>query len=480
MRALFFFTFMFASLISAAQSGDTAFIKTSLLKQYPGDTIYIRNIGFEGNFKTKPELIKREIPLQEGDTLALADLNNRLNLTRQFLINLFLFNSVTITVVKVEGPYVDININMQERWYIWPIPIFELADRNFNQWWLTKDLSRTNYGFYMSAYNIRGVNETMKVTFVQGYTHRYEFDYKFPYINKSKTLGLNFNIKRTSNKEVWYDTRGSKLQFFSDSTNFNIRRFSTTAGFNIKPKYRITNRIDVGYSNIKIGDTILTESLNPDYLKTGNVQKAIELSYTHIRDFRDYKGYPLTGFFLKSELKNVGLDLMKGQNIVSLTTQYSKYHWFGRKYYGSFQLKGKVSNRDDQPYNQLQALGYKDIVRGYELYVIDGQHYGLFKGAVKRALLPQKEFFVDKIPAKQYKIFPVAAYINLFYDMGYVSSTYNKNNQGIDENYLNNSLLLGYGVGLDFVFYYDRVFRFEYTINKETTSGLYVHFTYPI
>lgn len=475
MRRLLFLTFFIASISASAQSGDTTFIKSVLAKQLGFDTLYVRTISFTGNFKTKPELIRREIPLQEGDTIAISNLDNRLVLTRQFLINLFLFNSVTVTVSDNIGPYIDIKIDMQERWYVWPIPIFELADRNFNQWWLTKDLNRTNYGFFMSAYNIRGSNETMKLALVQGYTHRYELDYKFPYINKNKSLGLNFNIKRTSNKEVWYDTRNSKLQFYSDSTNFNIKRFSTTIGFNLKPKYRITNRIDVGYNSIKIGDTVLSEILNPQFTNNNTHQQGIELKYTHIRDFRDFKGYPLSGFYFKNELRDLGLELLKGKHIISLTSQFSKYFKLNNDYYASFQVKGKVSNRDDQPYNELQALGYKDLVRGYELYVVDGQHYGLFKGAVKKAILPQKEFLVNKIPVKQYKIFPVAAYVNMFYDMGYVSSTYNQNN-----NFLNNSLLLGYGAGIDLVFYYDRVFRFEYTINKQAASGLYVHFTYPI
>ena len=47
---------------------------------------------------------------------------------------------------SMDGYYVDVMVDVKERWYIFPLPIFELADRNFNEWWKTRDFSRTNYG----------------------------------------------------------------------------------------------------------------------------------------------------------------------------------------------------------------------------------------------------------------------------------------------------------------------------------------------
>jgi hypothetical protein len=39
-------------------------------------------------------------------------------------------------------------VDVNERWYTFPVPIFELSDRNFNEWWqnYNHDFRRVNYG----------------------------------------------------------------------------------------------------------------------------------------------------------------------------------------------------------------------------------------------------------------------------------------------------------------------------------------------
>jgi len=44
------------------------------------------------------------------------------------------------------------------------------------------------------------------------------------------------------------------------------------------------------------------------------------------------------------------------------------------------------------------------------------------------------------------------------------------------ENPLNGKFLAGAGLGVDFVTYYDKVFRVEYTLNAEGESGFFLHF----
>ena len=52
---------------------------------------------------------------------------------------------------------------VKEKWYIWPIPTIEFADRNFNIWADSSfDPSRTNYGLYLFTYNLFGLNHTLK------------------------------------------------------------------------------------------------------------------------------------------------------------------------------------------------------------------------------------------------------------------------------------------------------------------------------
>jgi hypothetical protein len=61
-------------------------------------------------------------------------------------------------------------------------------------------------------------------------------------------------------------------------------------------------------------------------------------------------------------------------------------------------------------------------------------------------------------------------FMNLHGDIGYVQDKfYSKNNP------LSNTWQYGYGVGLDFVTYYDIVVRLEYSINKQLQNGFFIH-----
>jgi hypothetical protein len=138
-------------------------------------------------------------------------------------------------------------------------------------------------------------------------------------------------------------------------------------------------------------------------------------------------------------------------------------------------VKGKISGSAFQPYYNTRALGYgKDFVRGYEYYVTDGQTYGLAKANLKFELVPKKVVHASFIPFPKFATIPFAFYLNLFADGAYV-----KDAQYADRysNVLPNSWLAGYGAGIDFVSYYDIVFRFEYSFNKFGESGIFIHFT---
>ena len=64
-----------------------------------------------------------------------------------------------------------------------------------------------------------------------------------------------------------------------------------------------------------------------------------------------------------------------------------------------------------------------------------------------------------------------AFYMNVYADLGYVVD-----NRNINTNPLANDILTGYGVGLDFVTYYDFVLRLEYSFNKMGESGFFISF----
>ena len=116
-----------------------------------------------------------------------------------------------------------------------------------------------------------------------------------------------------------------------------------------------------------------------------------------------------------------------------------------------------------KPYTQTVGLGYRnDLVRGYELYVIDGQDYALIKNELKYKLFSFQKHF-SFIPVRQFNTIPLAAYINTFADAGYVKNSYPE----FSNTRLGNTTLYGAGAGIDIVTFYNIVARFNVTLNGE-------------
>ena len=73
------------------------------------------------------------------------------------------------------------------------------------------------------------------------------------------------------------------------------------------------------------------------------------------------------------------------------------------------------------------------------------------------------------IKAKQFSKIPLAAYITLNFDHGYVTNypNYELNQQ------FTNKYIYGGGLGIDIISFYDFVMRWEYSINIEGEHALY-------
>jgi hemolysin activation/secretion protein len=142
-------------------------------------------------------------------------------------------------------------------------------------------------------------------------------------------------------------------------------------------------------------------------------------------------------------------------------SSFSHFVPLKNKFYYNYSLRGKLSFPKQQPFPQTVGLGYRnDFVRGYELYVIDGQDYAIFKNNLKRELF-KKDFKLPDFMPQQFGKVPAAFYLNFFTDFGYV-----RNYQPEWSNStLGNKTLIGYGLGLDCVTWYNSVLRLNFSRN---------------
>ncbi len=125
------------------------------------DTVLIDKVFIVGFKKTKEQIIRRELSIFDGQSISRSALGEAIQADKRKLINTKLFLSVDINIIDLSPEKVDIIIRVSERWYFFPVPIFELADRNFTEWWVNQnaDLSRVDWGIKLRHFNFRGRRE---------------------------------------------------------------------------------------------------------------------------------------------------------------------------------------------------------------------------------------------------------------------------------------------------------------------------------
>lgn len=448
-----------------------------------GDSlVVVKNINFAGNRITRDHIISRELMFSEGDTLEGDMLLDLIERSRENMMNTLLFNFVDADL-RLSGSspaHAEITFEVTERWYIWPWPVIEFADRNFNTWWDDgHDLSRMSYGIALKWGNFRGRKENLEITAIYGYNEIYGFDYTIPYLNRKETLGIAMGADYGRTREVPVRNEGDKLIYFKRNDEHVMEAVSAYMGLICRKAIYNTHVVRIEYDLQEFSDTLL--EINPGF-SVGNQDRLqyFSLVYQYKSDHRDYRAYPLTGYYFDVEFGRRGLGIVdKGDmDVTYVLTTFRKYFHLGGRWYYASGLNSRFSNDAEQPFLMNKAIGYgRDIVRGYEYYVVNGNHFGIFKNNLKFALLPTRNFDIRWLKSEKFSKVHYAFYLNAFFDLGYADNLRPVEASG---NELENTLLTGYGLGLDFVTYYDLVLRIEYSFNHMKEHGFFLHFMAPI
>lgn len=441
--------------------------------------LVIDSILVSGNKKTRHGIVMREVNFKVGDTLSEMELREKCLRTQQNLMNTSLFvHDTVIYVIDTLTQRAKVQIKLHERWYLWPSVILQIQDRNFNAWWdqERRDLSRLNYGLGFTLYNILGLNQTLTLIARKGYTEQFGAGYRIPYINKKRTLGLTAGFNFFKNNQVWYRTLENGLLFYTDKNLYVRTETEAKLGLTYRHKLYLRNSFEAFFKNATIADTVTT--LNADYFAPA--QRFIQyfsLQYRFSYDTRDYKPYPLRGYVFDAVLIKDGLGILKNETTDNFYVFASIKHQFKicNRLYMMNSVKGRVTPQYVPMYYFNRALGFTEVVRGYEYYVIDGQHYGLLKTNLRYQLVKPRVFHVPIGFLRKFTDISFALYTGPFFDAGYVvDSAFAK------FNLLSNTWLYGAGWGLDLVTYYDYVLRAEFTVNKMAQPGFYLHFNAPL
>lgn len=438
--------------------------------------ILVGDISVEGNKRTKEEIILRELCFSKGDTISLDKLAEQVKQSEYFVMNTSLFSEVQIVPIRNTGssPVMNFEIQVEENWYWYPFPIFELADRNFNVWWKehNRSFKRVNIGLEFTHLNITGRRDKLRLSMEDGYTRKYSTSYSLPFINKSQSVGILGDVSFAQSREVNYVTIDNKQLFHQTDERFIYTKFKALVGISYRPGLRTYHDFIVRYHQNRIAEEI-SQELNPDFFLGGrSLQRYFSFGYEFTYDNRDIRPYPLKGNRIRFTLEKSGFGIFNDRSALTVTAAYDRHYFISQRWGFSIHTKGKASIiRTRQPYNDNRAIGFgSDFIRGYELYIIDGQDMAYFKGSARLLLIKNRVNFGKLMPIKPFKKMPFKVYLTANSDYGIVNDVFQQ-----DYNTMTNRFLYGGGLGLDFVLYYDKVIRLEYNVNHLLERGLFLN-----
>lgn len=472
MRVLFTVLICWVSLVATTQPVAAGYV--------PDSAVVVRSVTLKGNYRTRDRIVLREMALHVGDTVRRHDLTQKIAWDQRKISNTNLF--VTVDVAAVEDTAapaafrpLHVTVTMKERWYIFVVPIFELADRNLNEWWYERgrDLRRTNYGGRIDWNNFTGRNDKLTALAQTGFTPKYILAYDRPYVDKAQRIGINADFYYASNREIAYRPRFDKWDYIRPSGLATLRtRLTTSLSVTRRDGFYHFHELEARYTYNTIADTVAR--LNPDYFLDGRTrQQFLTLTYSYRYDRRDNVAYALRGTLLTAGIARAGwlanADLRQTDAAISL----SRYYPLSKRFFAAntVRLRNTWAPNSRQPYFGMRGIGTgDDMLRGYELYIIEGQRQVLFRNNIRYRLFDVKKQF-NWIPVKQFNTVPIAAYLSLIGDAGYVSSNVAEQYQSR----LANRWLWGTGVSLDVVTYYNLVLRFSSTLNSQRQAGFFLN-----
>lgn len=458
--------FLIASQLQAQNNHIDSLITDSTIHKMK--MVTIRNIIIAGNDRTKNYIILREVPFKNGDSILLEELPKQVEKARELIYNTTLFVNVNVFSQLPNADEADIIIILKERWYIFPIPYVELADRSFNEWAKTynADLKRLSYGVYFTHFNFTGRRDPFSLILINGFKRNISFEYAIPYINKNLTKGLKLGAGIEQTRQIPYKTDfGNKLVYFKND-KFVKNEWFALAALTVRKKIKKKETFSLKFRHIDVADSIVS-FFNPSYFNgRSHYRDLLEFEYKLQYTDVDNVLYPLKGQTSTIILKKTGLKLNGGINNFSIEAGIEKYISLGNQWYFSTRLNGSVQFPFEPAYFNAKALGYREnYLRGYEYFVIDGFAFAFAKLDLKKQIA---RFDIPTgIKSNTYNKIPFILYAKTYADVGSALSH--------QQSKLNNKALFSGGFGIDIVTLYDVKLSIEFSLNQLSQKGLFLH-----
>ncbi len=420
----------------------------------------VEDIVIVNNETTKDWIISRELVINKGDSIN-ESIANKLKRSEENLYNTSLFNDVRVIDTVIDNKNV-VYVYVTERWYFWPYPILEHADRNLATYIHSEEWERINYGVMVIKHNFRGRREEISFKIRFGFRQQFGLNYYIPMVNKkTQKLGLYFDASLFRQKSFFYDIDNQRY-LFHDLEDYGYKENRLIGGIVYRPKHNITHTTLATLNTFYLNDTIANISL-PLFGSDNVSNKWYCFDYSFKYSTLNYIYYPTAGQELLLSL-SAGTDYNNTwENIMFKYQTHLPIDYYIT--YSSIYL-GEHFFSKIPPVGLRRSIGNNYYFRGYEDNVWKAQSSLGCRQQLSWNFFKKRSFQIQKISSKKFNKPFISVFATIFTDIGYVS----KMQPG-----KTNSLIGSFGGGIDFVSYYDLIFRFEYVLNFDKKHIFNIH-----
>jgi len=426
----------------------------------------VSDIIITGNSVTKDDIILREMSLKKGSTFTLKKYSEDL----LSIYNLALFTRVEILPVPQFNKDLMLNVDVQERWFIIPLPIGGIEDGELKKIWA---------GLNIRWDNFRGRNESVNLMFRLFYNPAVSFGYSVPWIGKTIHLfgSITGSWSRTRNRSLIAVGResGSGTLSYEDENFENINyNAGLTVGKTFKRDYSLYTTFTYNY--LKVTNNAPGRTLSED-----GIDKYLSVGAGFIYDSRDIYEYATKGDYLRTVYTRYGmLDkeidfgrfIIENQSFIPVPITKNYYFTVASKLYTSTAMGPVI------PYYNHEYLGYsEDYVRGWKGKAYEGENVFTVYNELRIPILKPRYIkaknimIVKDLPLIKNLDLRHGIFFKLIYDIGTVWYK--------SENIYDKRFISGAGIGIDIIVPFGYVLRTDWVarIDKPVVGQFGLSFT---
>lgn len=420
-------------LISSCLYGQVLDSLSNIDNQIP-ESYYISDIKVIGNAITNENVILREMQIKTGSFAS----DELMKYDESRILSLGLFSQANLMLVPVDTTY-QLVVLVQEAWYIWPIPIVEVRDR---------DWKKLSYGLGLSVRNLTGMNETLFIGGALGYDPWISMDYTHPWIHEKLHL--------TMQGKTSFITRKNKSQrSFVNNNNYNEDVFFSEVNFG--KRFGIFHEVNLlaGFHYVKVPEYFHGRTISNSGIDR-NIFAAVKYRY----DSRDFNVYPTDGTYFGFVYQKQGL----GESKINYhITAYDLRKYFSLKpIVIGFRNAVRSVFGSDVPNYSNSFFGYDERIRGRYYDYFEGHTSVIANIELRYPFLRNQivAFDVPLIP-KELLTYNILLDVHFFFDGGIIWFN--------EQNWKKQKFLKGFGTGLSLVILPYKTLRLDFGMDETLT-----------